>query len=78
MQIFVRSIQGNSIALEVEPWHTVEEVKLKVQQKEGIPPDEQRLIFACKQLQDGYNMSYYNIKKESTIQLALRLRGGSS
>ena len=76
MQIFVKTLTGKTMTLEVENAETVEAVRQKIWQSDGIPADHQRLIFAGKQLEDGHTLQDYSVQRDSTLHLVLRIRGG--
>lgn len=76
MQVFVKTFSGKTLTMEVEPDESIESVKNKLQDKEGIPPNQQRILFGGKQLDARKTISDYDIENESTMHLVLRLRGG--
>jgi ubiquitin len=77
IQVHVKTLQGNTITIDVSKEDTIASLKDKIQEKQGIPSDQQRLIFNGKQLEDDKTMNDYNIEDSANIHLVLRLRGGN-
>ncbi|CAI6346266.1 unnamed protein product [Macrosiphum euphorbiae] len=76
MQIFIKTLNGKTIILEVESSYPIENIKVKIQEREGYPTHHQHLLFINKELKDGHTLSEYNIENESTIHVVFRLLGG--
>jgi len=77
MQLFVKTLTGKTVSIDVEEGESIEEVKAKIAEKEGIPPEQQRLIFGGQQLQDAKTLDDYDVGDDATLHLVLRLRGGT-
>ncbi len=76
MKIYVKTLTGKTLTFYVEPSDTILKVKLKVQDEEGIPPNEQKMVFAGKVLEHDRTLADYNINAESYLHIVLSLRGG--
>ena len=75
LQIFVKTLTGKTITLQLDPWFMIEDVKAEIQDREGIPPEQQRIMFYGTQLEDGHTLDDYNIVRECTLRMILRLHG---